>query len=187
VHSFWKSAGRALARHLTHLRLSLEDLTRRLKESVAATIGRVADEAAQEVVSVLLGSSASRQLPSRDDSRFWRDQRNNSNQFGYDSYSQEAWDDIEDDDLPDEYPEQTDPEQSGWQKALLTGRRAGASWLRRFERFPLLYVIGLGLLSGIASWVGGPLAQAGSGLAASAVTLADLASTLRSGSKVLSP
>jgi hypothetical protein len=185
VHSFWKPASRALARHLTHLRLSLEDLTRRLKESVAATIGRVADEAAQEVAHALMGKSASRLLSSRDDSMFWGDRRENSNQYGYDSYSQESWDDIEDDDLRDDYPEQT--EQSGWQKALLAGCRAGASWLRRFERFPLLYVIGLGLLSGIASWIGGPLAQAGSGFAASAVTLADLASTLRSGSKVLSP
>jgi hypothetical protein len=187
VLSFWNSAGRALARHLTHLRLSLEDLTRRLKESVAATIGRVADEAAQEAVQVMLGGSTSRQLPSRDDSMFWGDRRENSNHIGYDSYSHEPWDDIEDDDLRDEYPEQTDPEQSGWRKALLAGCRAGASWLRRFERFPMLYAIGLGLLSGIASWIGGPLAQAGSGLAASAVTLADLAGTLRCGSKVLSP
>jgi hypothetical protein len=83
VHSFWKPAGRALARHLTNLRLSLEDLTRRLKASVAATIGRVADEAAQEVVHVLMGNSASRPAPSRNEPMFWGDRRENSNQYGY--------------------------------------------------------------------------------------------------------
>jgi hypothetical protein len=185
VPSFWKTAGRALARHLTHLRLSLEDLTRRLKESVAATIGRVADEAAQEAVQVLLGGSTSRQLPPRDDSMFWSDRRENNNHIGYDRYSQEPWDDIEEDTLQEEFPEQTDPEQSGWRKALLAGCRAVTFWLRRYEQYPLLYAIAVSLLSGIASWIGGPVAQAGSGLVASAVSLADLANTLRSGSGML--
>jgi hypothetical protein len=50
-----------------------------------------------------------------------------------------------------------------------------------------LFAVGVGFLRGIASWIGGPLAEAGSDLATSAITLADLASTLRSGSGMLRP
>jgi hypothetical protein len=180
VPSFWKPTGRGLARHLTRLGQGLQDLTRRLRESVAATIGRVADEAAQEAVQALLGDSTS--PPTRTQDR-WGGRQENIDRFN-DSWSNSQWDDIEDDDLPGELPEQSVPQPPGWQRALLAGCRVAVCWLRRFDRYPLLYAIGLGLLAGIASWVGGPLAEAGSGLVTSAMGLADLASTLHSGSSM---
>jgi len=183
VPSFWKPTGPALTRHLTRLRQGLEDLAGRLRESVAATIGRVANEAAQEAVQVLLGDSTSPPTRTQDRSMGWGGRSENIDQFN-DPWSTSQWDDIEDDDLPEELAEQSVPQQPGWQRALLAGCRVAACWLRRFDRYPLLYAIGLGLLAGIASWVGGPLAEAGSNLAASAVALADLASTLHSGSSM---
>ncbi len=78
------------------------------------------------------------------------------------------------------------PEASGWRRALLALCRAVTGWLDRFGH-PLLAALGVAFLAGMAGWIGGPLAEAGSGLAASALDLAQFASNLQSGSDLLPP
>src|SRR5271166_6768261 len=53
--SFWKPTTRALARHVARLRQALEDLIQKLKNSIADTVGRVAEEAVREVIHAFLG------------------------------------------------------------------------------------------------------------------------------------
>jgi hypothetical protein len=164
----------------------LEDLTRRLRETVAATIGRVADEAAQEAVQALLSPTSSRPPPPQDDPRFWGSRPEDFDHFGADNSWGQSWDDLEADDLAEELTEQVGPAPSNWRATLLAACRTGTLWLRRCGH-PLLVAVIVAFLNGFASWVSGPLAEAGSDLLASLLSLAQLAGNLQSGSDILSP
>ena len=70
--------------------------------------------------------------------------------------------------------------------ALAVGLQLAAWWLRRQTgRFPLLTACGLGLLSGVAVLVGGPLSVAGTSLTTSFVTLLTLADASASAASAL--
>jgi hypothetical protein len=98
----------------------------------------------------------------------------------------QSWEDPDADDLAKELTEQARPVPSGWRGTLLATCRADILWLRRFGH-PLLVAIGMAFLTGLASWIGGPLAESDSDLVASALSLAELAGDLQSGSDILSP
>ncbi len=112
--SFLTTAGRALARHLAQLRQALEDLTRRLQHGVAAIIDGIADEAAQEAVHALLGTSTSGPLQTQGRSTFWDGPPGDLDQDVNHDDPDQPRGDSDTDDLAEERDEQAEPEASGW-------------------------------------------------------------------------
>ncbi len=116
---------------------------------------------------------------------YFDDRPEDTDRYDHDPDPDQPWDDLDVEDPAEERDEQARPETCGWRGTLLAACRAGLCWLRRFGH-PLLGALGLAFVAGLAGWIGGPLAGAGSDLMASALNLAEFASRLQSGSDLLS-
>jgi hypothetical protein len=195
--------GGPLEEQLALLREALDELGRRLRESVAQAVGRAVGAAVAEAVRQLTqdlcptdepsyhrptspspwwDGSPARGGPPRhpgDDPR-WADD-------GLDPYETDYLEPPCEPRRTHAGPEPGQPARvSRRGRALLLACQAGCWWLRRQAvRRPLLAALGVGLLSAVALYAGAPLALAGAGLAGSALALAGLADGLRAGAAVL--
>jgi hypothetical protein len=71
-------------------------------------------------------------------------------------------------------------------QALAVGLHTTLGWLRRkVGRYPVLTALAVGLLTALATYLGGPLAAAAVSLAGSAWNLLSLAETMHTGADAL--
>ena len=78
------------------------------------------------------------------------------------------------------------PSPSRLPSAIAVGFHTTLWWLRRrVSRFPVLTAIVIGLLTALATYVGGPVAAAAMGLAGSAFNLMSLAEAVQAGTGAL--
>ena len=179
---FWVGPGRRwLARSLDQLRCTLESLREKLHGAVASSVGQTVGGLVSEVIQALAVDPypvpPPRQrwgLPSSPSPPHWRED--------------DPWfDPPEEALLREEAFEEPEPDLRNRKRpassrvlALTVGLRTTLGWLQqRAGRRPVWTALGIGLLTGLTVYVGGPLAAAGVGLAGSALGLVSLSETVR--------
>ena len=169
---------RFLARHLSHLRQTLDDLRERLSNSLAHAIGQAVADAVREAVQVVLADSSFHTAlpnyrayqPTRS-SPLWNDLEEGERERECTGLWPEQEDDLDGTALSSE-PEH--PKQARIGQAIVLGLQAAAWWLKRKkDRFPVLSALGLALVITWAVYAGGPMA--GVGLMGSGLGLISLA------------
>ena len=177
--------GRWLAHSLNRLRQTLDSLGERLQEAVSSAVGQTVAVVVQETVHALLTESSC-PSPVAPMPRWTKPQGPHPEPW-FDDPGDLPADaaDIEDD-LPAADGPAASPPASRWPAAALVGLQTTLYGLRRrIGRFPVLSAFGIGLFTAIATYLGGPLAAAGVGLAVSALGLASLAEAVRTGADAL--
>jgi hypothetical protein len=174
----WLTRGsRWLAGHVARLRLTLDALGTRLRQTVAVAVGQTVAAAVREAVHAALedfsGAPATTQLPSRGPAP--APGRSLWGQGGYghpDDADPNRWDDDPDGneadprDLLGHHTPPEDPRPAPrWPLAVVVGCQAAAWWVRRrLARLPAVAALAVGLLAALAAYLGGPLTLAGSAL-----------------------
>lgn len=197
-----RSLARSLAVRLDRLRVTLDGLRTRVRQSVTQAVGEVVAGAVQDALRVALAVPPVVTAPALPPPRrygtggaFWDrpDAHDDDSALPWNNPRHERLDDPEDDlsedDLPaddfDDVPydpghvteapaTQSAPQ---WPEAAAIGCQAAAWWLRRQGgRLPLL-ALGVGLAAGLATFTGAGLVTSGVGALASALGLTSLAPT----------
>ena len=192
IRSMLDPGDRLLARHLNRLSETLETFSARLREAVSSAVGETVAGVVRETVRAILAeeptvpSSSGRYVDSpRHPRPLWTRQE---------PCDEEPWFDDRDD-----YPRDEDyddfrpaPPVAGTSipsrlpRAIAIGFHTTLRWLRRsVGRFPVLTAFGIGLLTALATYAGGPLAAAAVGLAGSAFNLISLTEVVQSGADAL--
>jgi hypothetical protein len=176
------AATQAVAERLDRLGQTLELLGERLREAIAETVARAAADAARDAVLALMSDQPaypSRVLwPQRDP---YRDDRhpNNESRCYPDEYPDELVREEYDRYEPAALPTSTERRRR-WGRALAVGFQVAAGLLsRRPGRFMMTTALGVGLVSALTVYVGGPLAVAAAALVGSAFGLAALSDLTR--------
>jgi hypothetical protein len=181
-----------LARHLTRLSETLETISERLREAVSAAVGEAVAGIVRETIRSVLAdrptvlTSSERYAPSPGQRRpLWTRPH---------EMDEEPWFDDPDGYPPDDYNEAAPPAPrddttsapSRLTRSIAVGFQTTLCWLRgRVGRFPVLTAISVGLLTALATYLGGPLAAAAVGLAGSAFGLLSLAEWVRTSADTL--
>ena len=191
IRSMLDPGSRLLARHLNRLSETLETFSARLREAVSSAVGETVGGVVRETVRAILAedptvsTSSGRYVDSPHPRPLWTRQ---------DYRDEEPWYDD-----PDDYPPGQDyddsrptppvagtPPPSRLPRAIALGFHTTLRWLRRgIGRFPVLTAIGVGLLTALATYAGGPLAAAVIGLAGSAFNLISLTEAVQSSADAL--
>ena len=183
----YPGGARSLAAHLDRLGQLLDALGERLREGVARAVG---ETVALSVTGALRDALGQRDAPAYGDygrpQQGWYDQRDDGDYWPHrDPYAPD----------PDDYDDESAPRSSQgegpelwarWRLVLGLACQAAAWWLRRqVTRYPVGAALGVGLMSALAAYLGGPLVAAGAGLGGSALGLAWLAETIGSAAALL--
>jgi hypothetical protein len=178
---------RALARHLARLGDTLETFGLKLREAVASAVGETMSGVVRETVHAMLTDDGTLPTsippPPRRSHSLWArpDDEEDDPWFGDpDHYPAE-----EDEDPPSRRTQPTS-NPSRLPRAVAVGINTTLRWLRRgLGRYPVLIAVAVGLLTALATYVGGPLAAAVVGLAGSAFNLMSLAEVVQTGADAL--
>jgi hypothetical protein len=181
-----------LARHLTRLSETLETFTERLREAVSAAVGETVAGIVRETIRTVLAdqqsvsTSSETYAPSPGQRRpLWTRP---------DDLDEEPWFDDPYDYPRDEGYEEEPPTSRAdatsapprLPRSIAVGFHTTLCWLRcRVGRFPVLTAISVGLLTALATYLGGPLAAAAVGLAGSAFSLLSLAEGVQTSADAL--
>jgi hypothetical protein len=180
-----RGCGRALAGHLERLRLLLDGLGARLRDGVAAAVGRTVAAAVYDAVHDLLqdgaedlaGARYRAGWPDDEADEHWQRRRDPCD-ANFDPFDEQR--------LGQPDPDEPAPRWGRWGAALALACQALTLYLRRRRtHYPLAAAVGVGLVSALAVYLGGPLLLAGVGLGGSALSLAYLADALRAGAASL--
>ena len=184
-------------RSLERLHRILEHLAGQVRDEVSRAVGETVADAIRQAVRTILGDPCIRpppELPPLRRSPYWNDPDYDDPYDPDGAYgrSDPGWRDEQEERRDDRLSAPGSPGSSGvrrpprWLQATLIALQLAAWWLRRQTgRFPLLTACGLGLLSGVAVLVGGPLSVAGTSLTTSFVTLLTLADASASAASAL--
>jgi hypothetical protein len=182
-----------LARHLNRLSDTLQSFGTRLREAVASAVGETVAAVVQETFHALLADVPGRPTIPRD----FGQHRGTSQPLWArpDDPQDEPWFDDQGHFAREEY-EDDRPHTGGIPSASRVSRSAQAvaiglhttlCWLRRrVGRYPVLIALGVGLLTALGTFAGGPLAAAAVSLAGSAFSLMSLAETMHTGADAMS-
>jgi hypothetical protein len=179
-----RGGGRALAGHLERLRLLLDGLGARLRDGVAAAVGRTVAAAVYDAVHDLLQDGAEELAGARYRAGWSDEEADEHWQRRRDPYDPDPDPFGEGRLAPD--PDEPAPRWGRWGAALALACQALTLYMRRRRtRHPLAAAAGVGPASALAVYLGGPRLLAGVGLGGSALSLAYLADALRAGSASL--
>jgi hypothetical protein len=192
IHSVIGSGRRLLARHLTRLSDTLDTFGTRLREAVSSAIGETVSAIVRETVRAVLAehptarTSRERFVPSaRHERPLWsKPDEPDEGPWYDDPYDDPAEEDH--DDAPTAPRADATPAPSRLPRAIAVGFHTTLCWLRRSAgRFPVLTAVAVGVLTGFATYAGGPLAAAVVGLVGSAFSLLSLAEAVHTGADAL--
>ena len=191
IRSTLDPGGRLLARHLNRLSETLETFSVRLREAVSSAVGETVAGVVRETVRAILAeeptvsTSSGRYVDSPHPRPLWKRQDDPDEEPWYDDpYGYPREEDYEDA-PPVRRADSTSPP-SRLPRAIALGFHTMLRWLRRgIGCFPVLTAIGVGLLTALATYSGGPLAAAVVGLAGSAFNLISLTEAVQSGADAL--
>jgi hypothetical protein len=183
---------RLLARHLTRLSDTLETFGARLREAVSSAVGETVSGIVRETVRAVLAdepavpaSSGRLARPPHRSRPLWARPDDPDEEPLYDDpddYRREE--DCEDD--PPDAGAGPAPAPSRLPRSVAAGLSTTLRWLRcSVGRFLVLAAVAVGLLTALATYVGGPLAAAAVGLAGSAFHLLSLAEAVHTGADAL--
>jgi len=192
--SFLAPARRSLAAHLARLCDALDSLGKQVREAITRVIGRTAAEAVTEAVEGLLAVAAVRSPPNRypryyDHTSSLADRPPGTAW----SYDRDDWDDLDRvperyaDEEGDAYPSATAnqptlPYEVRLRLAMLAGCQATGWWLQRHpQQLAVPAAVGLGLFTGLITFVSGSVIIAGAGGFLSVLSLLALADAVRTG------
>jgi hypothetical protein len=179
-----------VARHLSRLSNTLESFGTRLREAVSSAVGETVSGIVRETVRALLadqlthpGPSGQSAQPSYHAPPLWAGQEDGGDEPWFDDPDTYL---AEENDLPPDPRTRHPAGPSRWPQALAVGLHTTLGWLRRkVGRYPVLTALAVGLLTALATYLGGPLAAAAVGLAGSACNLLSLAETMHTGANAL--
>jgi hypothetical protein len=191
MHSMMGPGRRMLVRHLSRLSETLETFGSRLREAVSSAVGETVAGVVRETVRAVLDEESTAPIPSgRLAQPPYRSQPLWARQ---DDPDEEPWYDTDDyrpegdyqDEPPAARPDPA-PRPSRLPRAIAVGLTTTLRWLRRSAgRFPVVTAVAVGLLTGLATYAGGPLAAAAVALAGSAFNLLSLAEVVHAGADAL--
>lgn len=183
----YPGGARSLAAHLDRLGQLLDALGERLREGVARA---VSETVALSVTGAMRDAFGQRESLAYGGygrpQQGWYDEREDGDYWPHrDPYEDEP-------DYDDDEPAPRSSQGEGrelwarWRLVLALACQAAAWWLRRqVTRYPIAAALGVGLMSALAAYLGGPLVAAGAGLGGSALSLAWLAEMIGSAAALL--
>jgi hypothetical protein len=181
-----------LARHLSRLGDTLETFGSRLREAVSSAIGETVSGIVRETVRALLEgqpnsptSSGRLAQPAPPSRPLWREGHHPDEEPWLDD--RDAYPHAGDyDDPPPVHRAEESKAPFRLPRALATGLHTTLCWLRRsVGRYPVMTAVGVGLLTALATYAGGPLAAALVGVVGSAFNLLSLAEAVQTGAGML--